>query len=175
MAGSAVDRAEIAAELERTRLDLHALVEHAEPADFDRRSDGTRWTNEQLLFHMVFGFMIASRLLLIVRVFSRMPPRVSRAYASLLNTAATPFHSINYFGSCAAATVFNRGRVAAQCDRIISRLQRKLAAEPESNFGQGMHFPVRWDPYFADYMTLEDVYRYPAKHYDFHRRQLTID
>jgi hypothetical protein len=24
-------------------------------------------------------------------------------------------------------------------------------------------------------MTLEDVYRYPGKHFDFHARQLTLD
>ncbi|MGB9223141.1 hypothetical protein [Mycobacterium sp.] len=36
-----------------------------------------------------------------------------------------------------------------------------------------MHFPSRWDPFFNDYMTLEDVYRYPGQHFDFHQRQLT--
>ena len=37
-----------------------------------------------------------------------------------------------------------------------------------------MHFPTRWDPFFKDYMTLEDVYRYPGQHFDFHKRQLTV-
>ena len=37
-----------------------------------------------------------------------------------------------------------------------------------------MHFPVGWDPYFRDYMTLADIYRYPGQHYDHHRRQLTL-
>jgi hypothetical protein len=36
-----------------------------------------------------------------------------------------------------------------------------------------MHFPVGWDPYFKDVMTVADVYRYPTQHYDHHRRQLT--
>ena len=34
-----------------------------------------------------------------------------------------------------------------------------------------MHFPVGWDPYFKDVMTVADVYRYPTQHYDHHRRQ----
>ena len=34
---------------------------------------GTRWTSEQLLFHMVFGYMIVQRLLILVKVFSRLP------------------------------------------------------------------------------------------------------
>ncbi len=37
-----------------------------------------------------------------------------------------------------------------------------------------MHFPVGWDPYFNDYMTLREVYHYPTRHYDHHRRQLTL-
>jgi hypothetical protein len=37
-----------------------------------------------------------------------------------------------------------------------------------------MHFPVGWDPYFGDYMTMADVYHYPTQHYGHHRRQLTL-
>jgi hypothetical protein len=174
MTEDVVDRRGIAAELERARVELHGLVEGADAAGFDRASNGTRWTNEQLLFHMVFGFMVVSRLLPLVRVLGRLPERVSRAYAALLDTATRPFHAINYYGSCAAAKVYNRHRMATQCDRVIARLQRKLAEEPEKNFTLGMHFPVGWDPFFAECMTLEDVYRYPTKHFDFHRRQLTL-
>jgi hypothetical protein len=95
---------------------------------------------------MVFGFMVVARLLLLVRVVGRLPAPVSRAYAWLLDAAAVPFHQINYYGSFAAATVFNRRRMAAECDRVIARLHQKLAAEPEMNFALEMHFPVRWGP-----------------------------
>jgi hypothetical protein len=37
-----------------------------------------------------------------------------------------------------------------------------------------MHFPVSWDPFFRDYMTLPDVYHYVTQHYRHHRRQLTL-
>jgi hypothetical protein len=37
-----------------------------------------------------------------------------------------------------------------------------------------MHYPARWDPFFTAYMKLAGLYRYPARHYDFHRRQLTV-
>jgi hypothetical protein len=170
-----VDRRGIVAELERARAELHQLVGGADDSDFDRPSNGTRWTNEQLLFHMVFGFMVVARLLPLVRILGRLPAPVSRSYAWLLDAAATPFHQINYYGSCAAATVYNRRRMATQCDRVIARLQRKLAAESEKNFVLAMHFPVRWDPFFTETMTLEAVYRYPTKHFDFHRGQLSLD
>ena len=57
------EREAIVDSLERARRELHDLVAAAGPADVRRRSNGTRWTNDQLLFHMVFGFMIVRRLL----------------------------------------------------------------------------------------------------------------
>ncbi|MFD9669778.1 DinB family protein [Rhodococcus sp. NPDC059968] len=169
-----VDRAAIAADLERARTALHELLGSATAADFERRSNGTRWTNEQLLFHMVFGYMVVRRLLVLVRVFSRLPDRVGRGFAWVLDAATPVFHQINYFGSCAAATVFDRHRMGRQCDRVIAKLQRSLAKESETSLRRSMAFPVRWDPFFTETMTLEQVYRYPGKHFDFHRAQLTL-
>jgi hypothetical protein len=37
-----------------------------------------------------------------------------------------------------------------------------------------MPFPTSWDPYFTSYMTLAEVYRYPTRHFEHHRRQLTL-
>ena len=37
-----------------------------------------------------------------------------------------------------------------------------------------MYYPTHWDPFFEDYMTLEDVYRHAGRHFDFHARQLTL-
>ena len=51
----ASDRSVIAADYARAGRQLRDLVGGANPADLRRRSNGTRWTNEQLLFHMVFG------------------------------------------------------------------------------------------------------------------------
>lgn len=62
-----------------------------------------------------------------------------------------------------------------QCDKVIDSLLRSLVEEAENDLQRGMHFPDRWDPFFADYMTLEDLYRCPAQHFAFHRRQLTLD
>ena len=50
-----VDRAAIIAALRGCVADLDTLLARANPDRLRARSDGTRWTNEQLLFHMVFG------------------------------------------------------------------------------------------------------------------------
>ena len=71
----------------------------ATASDLRRRSDGTRWNNRQLLFHMLFGYMIVRRLLPLVRFFGRQPGRVSQTFATVLNSASKPFHLVNYLGS----------------------------------------------------------------------------
>ncbi|WNG90639.1 DinB family protein [Mycobacterium sp. ITM-2016-00318] len=169
-----VDRDGITADLERARIEFHRLVEAAGAEDWGRRTCGTRWTNEQLLFHMVFGYMVVQRLLILVRIFSRLPDPVSRCFANILDAATKPFHIINYYGSCAAALVYNRRRMDAKLDRVIASLQRKLARENDADFARGMRYPLGWDPFFDDFMTLEDVYRYPGRHFDFHAHQLTL-
>src|SRR5262245_4317740 len=135
---------------------------------------GTRWNNEQVLFHMVFGDMVVLRLLIVVRVLGRLPGVVSRGYAGILNAAATPFHAINYYGTCLAASYYNRNRMGARMDRTIASLKRTISHADDDALLRGMHFPTRWDPYFCDYMSLADVYKYPGQHYDHHRRQLTL-
>ena len=59
-------------------------------------------------------------------------------------------------------------------DRATGRLQRSLRTQSEESLARGMHFPVGWDPYFTDFMTLLEIYHYPTQHYDHHRRQLTL-
>ncbi len=173
---STINRAALADDLERARGELHRLLADVERTDtWTTPTHGTRWTNEQLLFHMVFGYMVVLRLLLVVRVMGRLPDRVSRVYARVLDAGTRPFDLINYYGSCAAATVYNRHRMGAKMDRVIASLKRKLGRLTDEALERGMHFPTRWDPFFKDYMTLENVYRYPGQHFDFHRRQLTLN
>jgi hypothetical protein len=174
--GGPIDRAEITADLEQARVDFHRLLADAERNDaWTNPSRGTRWNNEQLLFHMVFGYMLVQRLLALVHVISRLPEPVSRSYARVLNAATSSFHPINYYGSCAAALFYNRRRMGAKLDRVISSINRKLAKESDEALRRGMHFPTGWDPFFADYMTVEDVYRYPGHHFDFHAHQLALN
>ena len=173
--GSMVDRAGIAADLDRARVQFHRLLANADGHDaWTNPTRATRWTNEQLLFHMVFGYMMVQRLLSLVRVFDRLPDAASRVFARILNGATASFDVVNYCGSCAAALVYNRHRMGAKMDRVIAALQRKLTRESDEALRRGMRFPTRWDSFFTEYMTLEDVYRYPGRHFDFHERQLSL-
>jgi DinB superfamily len=171
---AAPDRAAIRAEMESARLDFHQLIGDATPADLRRPSDGTRWTNQQLLFHMLFGYLVVRALLVLVRVFGLLPGGASKAFAKLLDSAHRPFDLINYLGSCAGAWIIPPRRMTRMLDRVIAALQQRLQRETGSALRRGMHYPVTWDPFFADYMTLADIYHFPTQHFRFHQRQLTL-
>jgi hypothetical protein len=169
-----MDKEAVHAEMERARLTFHRLLDQAGDGDLRRPSNGTRWNNHQLLFHMLLGYLIMRALLTLVRVFGRLPAGASRAYVRLLNAATGPFDAVNYAGSWLAGTVLQPRHMAALGDRVICALHRRLDRESDANLARGMHYPTRWDPFFHDYMTMADVYRFPTQHFDFHQRQLTL-
>ena len=167
------DREAIYAELRRTRVTFRRLVEDANPADLARPSEGPRWTNQQLLFHMLFGYLLMRPLIALPGIFARLPVSAGRGFARLLDSATGSFHRINYFGSCAGAKVFPPPRMAGKMDQITRALEQRLRAETDIRLCSGMRYPVRWDPFFKDFMTLADLYHYPTQHFEFHQRQLT--
>ena len=169
-----VDRQSVHAEMELARGTFERLVARASASELRRPTIDTRWTNQQLLFHMLFGYLLVLRLLRLVRFFGRLPDRYSLRFARVLNAGARPFHVVNYLGACGGAMVFRGPRLAARFDRTIAALHRHLDDETEETLALRMHFPVDWDPYFRDTMTLLDVYHYGTQHYAFHTRQLTL-
>lgn len=137
-----MDREVVHQDLETARATFHHLVATATEADLRRRSDGTRWTNKQLLFHMLLGHLILRALTRLVRVFGRLP-----------------VHDTSHGGH-----VRPRHRQAAPADRH----RNGRGSRPRDAL------PTRWDPFFTDYMTLADGYRFPTRHSHFHRHQLSF-
>ena len=170
-----MDRQVVRDEMEQARQTFHRLLDSATVAEMSRPSNGTKWTNGQLLFHMLFGYLIVVRLLVLVRIFGRLPDGVSRAFAGALEASTKPFHVINYYGSVGGPRLLGYEGMGQRFDRVIDTLIRHLNRESDSELSRGMHYPTSWDPYFQAYMTLADVYRYPTQHFEHHRRQLTLD
>lgn len=158
----------------QARQTFHSLLASATVAGLGRPSNGTKWTNGQLLFHMLFGYLIVVRLLFLVRIFGRLPRGCSRVFARALEAVAVPFHAINYFGSAAGPRLLGYEGMGRRFDRVVATLLSRLDRESDCELSRGMHYPTSWDPYFKAYMTLEDVYRYPTRHFEHHRRQLTL-
>jgi hypothetical protein len=169
-----MDRAAGIEEMEQARSSFRELLSGASSASLRRRSHGTRWTNRQLLFHMLFGYLIVRTLLPLVCAFGRRPDNWSRRFAAALNAGWRPFHVINYLGSVGGGQVLPKRAMIALMDRTIRGLQGSLAGATGETLGLQMHFPAAWDPYFRDVMNVFDVYRYGTQHFEHHRRQLTL-
>ena len=113
-----MQQGDIAAEMERARVDFHDLLDNATSAELRAGTDSTKWTNEQLLFHMLFGYLLVHNLLVLVKAFTRLPRRVSQAFAATLNAATRPFHVVNYVGSrrCPRPRSHTHGASHGFCD-----------------------------------------------------------
>ena len=98
---------------------------------------------------------------------------MSRRFAAALNAATRPFHVVTYLSALPGGRVLHGGAMGRLIDRTIGHLRARLARESDRTLTLAMDFPIGWDPYFKDVMTAADVYDYPIKHYDHHRRQLT--
>ena len=167
-----MDATHVISEMHRARTDFDQLISSASTADLRRPSNGTRWTNRQLLYHMVFGYVVVRTLLPPVHLLGRLG--YSRGFAATLNAGRNPFHLINYVGSCAGGQVLTTRAMTKLLDRTIAELQRTLAAETDQSLARTMHFPTAWDPYFTPTMSVLDVYHFGTQHFDHHRRQLTL-
>ena len=166
-------RRDIDAELQRATADFHELLDAATSAELSAGTNGTKWTNKQLLFHMLFGFILVRVLLPLVKGFGRLPHAVSRMFAAILDAGARPFHVLNYLSALPGGRLLGSRAMGRLMLRTINHLRASLARESERTLALTMHFPVGWDPYFKDVMSVVDVYHYPTQHYDHHRRQLT--
>ena len=120
-------------------------------------------TNRQLLFHMVFGYVIVRTLLPLVHVLGRLG--YSRQFAALLNACRRPFHLINYLGSCGGGPILTPQAMVALLDRTVRALHRNLSTETEQEAWPDLHFPTAWDPYFKPTMSVLDVYHFGTQHF----------
>lgn len=168
-----MDRSAVHDEIDRARASFHELLDGASDADLRRPSDGTRWNNKQLLFHMLLGYLIIRALRRLVVTFDRLPPAAGNRFARALNAVTVPFDAVNYAGAWLAGSVLSRRALDTLFDKVIASLHQRLDAETDDNLARSMRFPARWDPFFRDRMTLADVYHFPTQHFDFHRDQLT--
>jgi hypothetical protein len=166
--------AEARSALEWVSADFELLTTGV-PGDVpDAPSDGTRWTNRELLFHMWFGQRIARVFIPLVGGFSRLPPPVSRGYARLLAELSRPYEWVNYAGAVAGARVGGLARARRWMAGDTAAILRWADASSDADLARGMSVPAAWDPYFSPWMSRRDLLEWAPKHYRHHRDQLTI-
>jgi uncharacterized damage-inducible protein DinB len=164
---------ELHAELERAGSAFRACLDSLPDSSWRKPSTNPAWTNGQVLFHIALAFILLPPLVSLARVFGRLPPRFSQGFAAVLDAGTGLFNWVNGLGPIAAGTVYNRARLRRKFEAVYTSLQRILPSLDSAELRRGMYYPHQWDSLFRDYMTLEEVIRYPAVHMRFHLGQLS--
>src|SRR5689334_17757784 len=159
-------------ELETSRASFHSLLASLSVQDFQRQSLNAGWTNGEILAHMTFGFIIINVLLLMARLWGRLPKGSSKWFAWLLNAFTGPFNWINALGARGQGKFFTRNRIGKIYDWTYFSLLKKINSIKADEWERGMYYPTRWDSNFSEFMTLEKLFRYPVIHFNFHLEQI---
>jgi len=130
------------------------------------------WTNGQLLFHVLLGFILVLPLASILVFFGHLPAACSRLFAGVLNFSAPLFNRINAVGPRAGARLLGRPGVTRKFDQMHGAILARLDRVRAQDWALAMHYPTRWDPRFQTPMRLENLFRYPVDHLRYHRSQL---
>ncbi|WP_369046195.1 DinB family protein [Sinomonas sp. P10A9] len=154
--------------------DFTRIVDGLDPAELGSPTRGTRWTNRQLLFHLVLGQKITGASIPLIGTFARMPPGVSRSWSRLLEACSRPYNWINWAGSAAAGQLLTPAMMRGMMDRTTRAILSWYDRAEDEALTRGMSMPRSWDPYFEPWMSRRDVLEWAPKHYRHHRAQLTL-
>ena len=173
MAVDAGKGSEIRGELEAARSEFHQLLDRVVRAGWDRPSTNRSWTNGQLMFHIALGFFLLLPLTVLMRMFAALPRGVSRLFAACLNAGTPLFNRVNALGPRIGARIVGPRRLDATFDAVLRRALRRTESMRPGDWKRGMHYPTRWEPRFSDFMTFEDLFRYPSIHMRHHATQIS--
>jgi DinB superfamily len=165
-------RARLRSDLEAARQEFHEMVGSISEQRWDKPSHNPGWTNGQLLFHVLLGFILVLPLAGILIFFGHLPAVCSRIFAAILNFSTPLFNRINAVGPRAGARLVGRAGLISKFDRVHEAILERLERVRPGDWALAMHYPTRWDPRFRTPMHLEDLYRYPVDHLRHHRHQL---
>ena len=161
-------------ELEQARVGFQDLVAAFSQQGWDAPSQNPNWTNGQLLFHIAFAFMLVPPLCRLMRLFGHVSRNWSRRFAAVLNASTPVFNRINALGPRLAARHYRGEALSRKYDRVYAAIRKQLDLIGDDEWTRGMHYPVRWDPRFGEYVTFAELFRYPMVHFEHHRGQLRV-
>ena len=78
-------RAQLRADLEGSQREFHALIGSISEQGWTAPSHNPGWTNGQLLFHILLGFILVRPLADLLMVFGHLPHVCSKVFAGILN------------------------------------------------------------------------------------------
>ena len=165
---------QLRADLELARQDFHKLVDSVPDQAWTQPSHNPGWTNGQILFHILLGFILVRPLASLLILFGQLPDICSKVFAWMLNLATPLFNRINVIGPRIGARLLGRAGIIRKFDQVYYALLTRLDRLHPRHWIMTMRYPTRWDPRFRTNMHLEDLFRYPIAHLRHHRTQVRI-
>jgi len=135
-------------------------------------SQNPGWTNGQLVFHILLGFILVVPLARLLVLFGRLPVLCSRMFAGILNLSTPLFNRVNAMGPQVGARLLGRAGIITKFDQVHRAILARLDRARPSDWTAAMDYPTRWDPGFQTRMDLAALFRYPVEHLRRHRDQL---
>ncbi len=170
--GNSQSRENIGSELESARKAFHDCFSSLSEEDLRKPSKVRAWTNEQLLFHVTFGYMLIPSLFWLILFFGRIPKGFSKIFSLVLNLCTPLFLLADYTGPWGGARVYSGKRLLAKYDRTLDSVLRRLNSTDDRELELAMYYPKRWDPLFDEYMTIGALFLYPTRHQSHHLEQV---
>jgi hypothetical protein len=170
MAGSDLVRAD----MEWIADDFAAILAAARPEELDLPTTGTRWTNRQLLFHMLLGQLVTRMVIVVMGLFSRLPASASRAWAAGMAAVTPAYNWLNWLGGVVGARIFTVERMNRRMQAVTSKVLAFYDRAGPADLSRGMTIPPSWDPYFSSWMDRAGLLTWAPQHYRHHRQQLTL-
>ena len=138
-------REHLRCELEAARREFHDMAASISEPLWAKPSHNPGWTNGQLLFHVLLGFILVLPLAGILVFFGHLPAACSRIFAAILNFSTPLFNRIN-----AAGLALEPGRLAgrassASSTKCMTPFSNGSSLCARATGALTMHYPTRWD------------------------------
>ena len=159
-------------ELEAARYAFRSVLDSMPESSWSRASANPPWTNGQVLFHITLAYILLPFLVPTAQVFGRLPTAFSGVFAGLLDAGTGLFNWANRLAPLAGGQVYSRDRLLSKYDSLHTYAVRTLSRLDPNELQRGMFYPHKWHSMFHGYMTLWDVFRYPAIHLTHHLGQI---
>jgi hypothetical protein len=142
------------------------MVASISEREWTEPSQNPGWTNGQIVFHILLGFILVMPLTRLLVFFGRLPALCSRIFAGILNLSTPLFNRINAMGPRAGARLLGRGSSPSSIrsmapfsrgsiERALPIGQRQCTIRPVGT--RASKHAWTWRPYCGIRLTIYDI------------------
>ena len=148
--------------LNDTKLAYHALVMSVPEEKWRAPTGHPTWTVADILYHMVLALRYLPSDIRLIRKINRLP-----------KMPAVIFHRWNDWNTRRGGRKCTKDSLLADYDEAHGQVVDLAASLSDLEWRYGADYPG-WDPMLEGYVTFEELFRYPVRHFNAHLEELKI-